>query len=342
MASASALQRIIDDSPFLSELDLTDPNQLYEFPDIAPKVALVINLYDDKYVNSPIQNDLPPIWIQNDLGSKYAMSNKQMIETIKALHYLGSGMLSEIFIIAHYEFRRVRKKLSGNSLVFNEEIKRAYKFMDINPKTPQLMTSIMHNIPYLVKYGMVDANYDTLYMGYCLACKKGNLPIIKLFIPNIVYRGRTDCYNEGFYISCANGHLHVVKYFADDLFDIHANNNMGFIRACQNGQLPVVQYFMENGADIYANNDMGFLRACQNGHLPVVQYLVEHGFNTHEIPYKIGFIWACEYGHLETVKYLVEHGATVTYSSLHGYYWINKTSIAIKEYLKSLDIPFDK
>lgn len=88
------------------------------------------------------------------------------------------------------------------------------------------------------------SNGDLPDYGFLLCCVYGNMSIFKC--KNAPY----DYINEGFQLACREGQIDIVKHILKmnlPSFNVTANNNGALHEALENGHLSIVKLLIENG-----------------------------------------------------------------------------------------------
>ena len=101
-------------------------------------------------------------------------------------------------------------------------------------------------------------------MAFNIACKLGNIKLIKLLINNGA-----------------------------------GNWNRGFINSCEFNHLPILKIMISKGADDW---NYGLEKASENGHLIIVQYLIDNGRK--DIDLNTALLRADKYNKTDIVKLL--------------------------------------
>jgi len=126
-----------------------------------------------------------------------------------------------------------------------------------------------------------------------------------------------------FYLACQKGQIEIVKLFLNDnIVDINKASNYGetpFYRACRSGYIEIVKLLLNNHrVDINkANRDYWtpFYIACRKGHIEIVKLLLNDNridlHKTRDIDDQTPFSIACNKGHVEIVEYIIASGRDV-------------------------------
>jgi ankyrin repeat protein len=113
-----------------------------------------------------------------------------------------------------------------------------------------------------------------LFNPVVIACKNGNLELVKLFVKNGIDVSVKN--NELIRIACRNGHLNVVKWLYSNGSNIHACQEYGFRWGCYNGSFELVQWIYNNSnVNVNACNGFAIKNACKNNHMNIVKWLIQ-------------------------------------------------------------------
>jgi hypothetical protein len=171
----------------------------------------------------------------------------------------------------------------------------------------------------------------------CIAARKGNLTVLKLFRSIHLPWDRSTCA-----AAAENGHLDVIKWCHENGWPWDENT---CANAAKNGHLDVIQWCRENGCpwdentcwNAAENGHLDVIKWCRqngcpwnawtcasaakNGHLDVLQWCRQNGCRWDE--------WTCKraakYGHIDTLKWCRQNGcewyqSTCKHLERGGYY----------------------
>jgi len=161
-----------------------------------------------------------------------------------------------------------------------------------------------------------DESYDCGELPFHIACQKGDLSLVKVFLAQGFDMNVGDNFGTtGFHYACIHGKLNVVQFLLQEGFDMNVRDyegETGFYLACSNRELNVAQFLLQQGFDMYGGDDDGlssFHLACENN-ADAVHTLLQLGFdmNTSDYLGYTGFHFACIQGCLRVVKFLIQKG----------------------------------
>lgn len=132
-----------------------------------------------------------------------------------------------------------------------------------------------------------------------LACKKGNIDVVKLLLENNAQTDVSDDAMKGFsplMLASDSGYVEIVKLLIQPPYNV-----------------PI------DSADRWGRT--AFMLASERGHNDVVEVFLKHGVDINEQQKDFGttaLIWAAKGGQDETVQFLLEQGADVAVRSQEG------------------------
>lgn len=148
------------------------------------------------------------------------------------------------------------------------------------------------------------------------ACRVGDFGVVQKIVHNV---NRSDTYNAGFDIACRKGYLDIVNLFLECKLNLFHCIRIyeGLVSASDKGQFKVVELMIhsgliQNNSSVYVNDvintshyfNQALTHACQHGFLEIARLLIEHAsVNEFENP----IFTACASNHLEIAELIIEH-----------------------------------
>lgn len=241
-------------------------------------------------------NDMIKLFIKN--GMDLYISDTQYEELLKLI-IINTDIDILPYLMPYYKLYKCNLYKYGEDAFFkNSTLSSAIKNQNIKIIKHLMKTNIYH-IPNINKYSFnyVFENYD---YELCLACRVGNIEIIKLLI------------EKGACINC-----------------ICSNIITPLIMASKYDHLEVVKFLLNNGAQINPNiankykynYKSALIYACEQGHLSIVKYFVQElkcNINEKDINKKSIFMYACKNGNEALIQFMIKKGCNLTDEDISG------------------------
>lgn len=248
---------------------------------------------------------------------------------------MNNGIIKEIkkYILKGLESKieQILKDKSKNMFLTKRDILSLPKFME---RHEILSYSV---IRYIFKRSIYSRDLNkkiivTFDRIIIIACKKGNLKVVRLLLSDEIIRLYKTFYisiklNYGFGWACVGGNLDLVKFLLRFSYEQkislmkinpYGDNNRALLCACQFGHIDIVKFLLEDVVKLYPtikmiNRDLSgpIISACNNNQIEVVKFLLSREMKElYPKTYPYGssneiLRGACGMGNFELVKLLL-------------------------------------